>query len=415
LIALFLSSTTHAQGVAVPKTNPTKIYMNYAPWFETPETLGPNEWGFHWTFENRDPNNVDAQGRREIASHYYPLIGPYASSNPNVIEYHLLLMKMAGVDGVMIDWYGVQGVNDDIGSLLVNSNALINRVGDFGLQFGVVFEDQYAGSINDAAANMAYLRDNYFNQPAYIRQGAGNNPLVSVFGPEEFQDPAEWSSILSEAGEDVDFLTLWYQSHNAGSNADGEFAWPAEDPGFDNHLELVADFYADRAASLGTVGGVAYPGFNDFYAEGGLGDVVPFDIPHNDGQTLDDVLNLADQYSSEIDFLQLTTWNDFGEGTMFEPTLETGFDYLLKLQEFSGTPFGEAELQLVYDLYLARLAYASDPSAQERLDQVSSLLAALQIDEARALFETVPEPETWLLAAMALVSLLAYGWRRHRA
>ena len=28
------------------------------------------------------------------------------------------------------------------------------------------------------------------------------------------------------------------------------------------------------------------PGFDDYYEEGGVGDIIPFDIPHDDGQTL---------------------------------------------------------------------------------------------------------------------------------
>ncbi len=103
---------------------------------------------------------------------------------------------------------------------------------------------------------------------------------------------------------------------------------------------------------MGTAGGVAYPGFNDYYAEGGVGNVVAFEIPHNNGQTLDSVLDLAEQYSERIDFLQLATFNDFGEGTMFEPTIETGFDYLKQVQQFTGVPYGEAELQFVYRFYL---------------------------------------------------------------
>ena len=43
-------------------------------------------------------------------------------------------MKYAGVDGVMIDWYGVQGTNGDIGNLLTNSNAIVDKVDDFGLE-----------------------------------------------------------------------------------------------------------------------------------------------------------------------------------------------------------------------------------------------------------------------------------------
>jgi len=54
-----------------------------------------------------DPDTVNVSGERQIASWYYPLIGPYDSSDPAVLEYHVLLMKLAGVDGVIVDWYGI--------------------------------------------------------------------------------------------------------------------------------------------------------------------------------------------------------------------------------------------------------------------------------------------------------------------
>ncbi len=172
-----LAAAAHAQPAAVTKTNPQKVYMHYMPWFETPATLGGSNWGYHWKFANKNPNNVDANGRREIASHYYPKIGPYASRDADVIEYHLLLMKYAGVDGVMIDWYGVQGTNGDINNLLTSSNALVGKVDDFGLKFGVVLEDRFSTvsssdltpDVNKAMANVAYLKNNYFNKPEYIR------------------------------------------------------------------------------------------------------------------------------------------------------------------------------------------------------------------------------------------------------
>jgi hypothetical protein len=100
------------------------------------------------------------------------------------------------------------------------------------------------------------------------------------------------------------------------------------------------------------------------------------------------VLGLAEQYSNNIDFLQLATFNDFGEGTMFEPTIETGFDYLKQVQQFTGVPYGEAELQLVYRLYLARKKYAANALIQVNLDAVSNLLAALDIPSAIGLLSS---------------------------
>jgi Glycosyl hydrolase family 99 len=382
LVTALCATVARAQPVDVAKTNSLKVYMHYMPWFDTPAVLGPGNWGYHWKMNNQNPNVVDASGKRQIASHYYPKIGPYQSSDPDVIEYHLLLMKLAGVDGVMIDWYGVEGTNGDINRLLSNSNALVDRVDDVGLEFGVVMEDRFSANIDQAKANVAYLRDNYFNKPGYIRLGAAEDPLVGVFGPITFQQPTQWTQILAEAGEDVDFLTLWYESQDAGSNADGEYAWIYEDENRDNHISHQSNFYQFRSPSLGFAGGVAYPGFDDFYVEGGVGDIIPFDIPHNGGQTLADVLNVVSQNTAKMDFVQLATFNDFGEGTMFEPTVETGFEYLKQIQEFTGAPYGEDELQLVYRLFLARKKYAGDAPIETQLDQVATLLAELEIDAA---------------------------------
>ena len=121
-------------------------------------------------------------------------------------------MKYAGVDGVMIDWYGVQGSNGDVGSLLTASNAIVGETTQFGLGFGVVLEDRFARNIGDEQANMRYLRDNYFNKPNYLKAGPNNSPLMPIFGPITFQSPAKWSQILPETGTDPDFLTLPYQA-----------------------------------------------------------------------------------------------------------------------------------------------------------------------------------------------------------
>jgi hypothetical protein len=394
LLVTLAASTASAQPTPVAKTNPLKVYMHYMPWFESPATLGGTNWGYHWQFQNRHPNLIDANGRRQIASHFYPKIGPYASRDPHVIEYHLLLMKYAGVDGVMIDWYGVQGTNGDIGNLLTNSNAIVDRVDDVGLKFGVILEDRFATvssnnqtpDIAKAKANVAYLKNNYFNNPAYIRQNAGDDPLLGVFGPIRFQSEAQWTEILAEAGEPVDFLTLWYEKNDAGANADGEYAWIYQDAGR-THLQHQRDFYRLRAPTLGTAGGVAYPGFDDYYQEGGTSTNIGFTIPHNNGQTLSDTLALANTYKSAIDFLQLATWNDYGEGTMFEPTVETGFAYLEQLQTFTGVPYGKAELELVYRLYRARKEFAGNPAKQLLLDQAAANLTALDIAAATGLLE----------------------------
>ena len=103
------------------------VMMHYMPWFDTPATNN-GHWGMHWTMANQNPDNVDETGRHEIAAHYYPLIGPYASNDERVLDYHMELMKTAGIDGIILDWYGVKGSNGDIEQLKLNSDEVIKAV-----------------------------------------------------------------------------------------------------------------------------------------------------------------------------------------------------------------------------------------------------------------------------------------------
>jgi hypothetical protein len=391
LIVALRAPAAPAQSVPVPKTNSTKVYMHYMPWFQTPTSLGGTSggWGYHWKMNSRNPNIVDSTGKRQIASHYYPKIGPYDSTDADVIEYHMLLLKYSGVDGVMVDWYGVQGSNGDVPSLLNASNAIVNQTNTYGLGFSVVMEDRFSRNIGDAQANMRYLRDNYFNKANYIRAGANDSPLLPIFGPITFETQSQWSQILPETGTDPEFLPLLYQGGDAGSNTDGEYAWPYQDANTSNHLSKLRSFYTSRAPQMGTVGGVAYPGFHDYYLQGGAGTGY-FYIPENNGQTLADTLDLYNTYkiNDNLNFLQLATFNDFGEGTMFEPTVETGFEYLKQIQQFAGVSYGEAELQLIYRLYTARKKYAGYAPIETMLDQVSTLLTELKVSDATDLLNS---------------------------
>ena len=102
LLIFSVTGATHAASKVV------MVY--YMPWFSAkPYSDG---WGWHWTMDHFNPDIVGASGERQIASWYYPLIGPYDSSDPAVLEYHVLLMKLAGIDGVIVDWYGSANVLD---------------------------------------------------------------------------------------------------------------------------------------------------------------------------------------------------------------------------------------------------------------------------------------------------------------
>jgi len=367
--------------VAVVKTDSTKIWVHYMPWFETPLTSDNGSWGIHWTMANMNPDNMDGDGRREIASHYYPLIGPYASGDKDVIEYHLLLMKYAGIDGLIIDWYG----SSDLWDYPLNrrnAEAVIGMLDKVGLSFAITYEDYTLESlinnavidnaVDGAIVDLEYLEQDYFNKDYYIR--IDNKPLMTVFGPRYIQNESDWTTVMQGITETPVWLSLWYESDDMGSNADGEFSWVYEN---NTHLQ---NFYSNQVQKFEVVIGSAYPGFKDYYAQGGWGSNMAWNIDHNNGQTLQETLEMA--RNSGMEYLQLVTWNDFGEGTMIEPSYEFQYVMLEKVQQFTGVIYTKAILEKIYDLYTLRKEYSAQQNEQERLDKAFTYFVSLQTDKA---------------------------------
>jgi hypothetical protein len=88
---------------------------------------------------------------------------------------------------------------------------------------------------------------------------------------------------------------------------------------------------------------IAFPGFKDIYKEAGLHDSYGY-IDARNGRTLTETLELAN--ASKAAVIQLATWNDYGEGTVIEPTKLDGYSRLETVSRFCGSRCSRADLQL---------------------------------------------------------------------
>jgi len=371
----------------VQKTVNKKVFVHLMPWFETKATNPTaGAWGQHWTMANQDPDITGAGGRRQIASHYYPLIGPYASADRNVIEYQLLLMKYSGIDGVFIDWPGTTQLYDYPRNA-ENTRVIISMLARVGLSYAIVYEDQNIniaynkGALTDKVAaarkDMQYLQAHDFNAPNYEK--IDGRPLLLVFGPQTFMAESDWASLFAALDARPAFFTLWGASARAGTTATGEFAWINPD-----NTTSLHDFYGN--AYPGTKIASAYPGFQPFYASGGWGGPT-FVIDAAGTANFSNTLELALQ--STANTIQLPTWNDYGEGTMIEPTVEFGYSLLTLLQQRLGVPYGQADLERIDRLYRLRTSHAGDPAVLQQLDQVFNYLVSLHTGQASELLKSI--------------------------
>lgn len=366
--------------VHVNKSNSMKVFAHYMPWFETPETTGNGTWGQHWTMATCNPDKQDANGKREIASHYYPIIGPYASSDANVLNYHALLMKYSGIDGVMIDWYGLQEKYDYPDNHR-NTKAMIEAIERVGLHFAIVYEDATLEGLSDkvtqAQRDIRYLETNYFSKENYVK--VNGKPLLMIFGPQQIQKAADWTNVFNILSEKPAFVVLNGFSHcandNSQQNAVGEFLWVNGNPDYNNVSQF--DMY---------IGG-AMPGFYDYYQQGNWGEGYTT-YEHENGALFE--RQLAAAQNAGLEYLQISTWNDFGEGTTIEPTEEYGYRYLTQLQDFTGVSFQESNLKLIHRWYELKVKYkGTQGTASQYLTQAFYHLIALQPDKAQILIDAV--------------------------
>lgn len=370
--------------VSIAKGNSMQLYVHYMPWFEN-KASNEGEWGMHWTMSNMDPDIIDESGKRQIASHYYPLIGPYASSDKDVIRYHLLLMKYSGIDGILIDWYGTQQKND-YASNNRNTEEIVKLLAEVGLKFAIVYEDQTLKEIADEEAKVyqakedfKYMETQFFSQKEYIQ--IDNKPLLLVFGPQDINEPAKWSDIIATTKVKPHFLTLYGHSGTTNNadhkNASGEYIWV-------DATDMDKKYEAKDKYDL-FIGG-AYPGFKDFYPEGGWGDHVLAPIDHANGQLFTNLLQKAQD--NKVDYLQLITWNDFGEGTMIEPTMEFGYTFLTQLQTFSKVSYKQDMLETILELYELKQT-VKHRELVSKLEQAFYCLYAEKVEEAKTLINEV--------------------------
>jgi hypothetical protein len=85
---------------------------------------------------------------------------------------------------------------------------------------------------------------------------------------------------------------------------------------------------------------------------------------------------------SNASYIQLPTWNDYGEGTIIEPTREFKYGYLITLQKELGVPYGESSLKRIALLYALRKRYKNNPEVLAKLNLAFQEMAAL--DEQKA-------------------------------
>jgi hypothetical protein len=383
------------------------VLTHFMPWNVAPPIS--SNWGWHWTMNHFNPNNTDANGKRDIASHYYPLTGPYDSMDPDIMEYQVLLMKLSGIDGVIVDWYGTGNLYDYPG-INDRTNAMFEYIEKAGLKFSICYEDQTLTNLinqniisddekyEQGKKDITYIQDTWFNKEAHAT--LDGKPLLFIFGPQYFKQNSEWQDIFSA----LDSAPLFFTEDNRiAPAAVGAYPWPpmwkTTSSGVltQASLQEYLTAHSNKAKAWPYRMSSAFPGFHDIYKEAGVSNGYGF-LDADGGSTFR--LTMEHALSDNPHIIQLVTWNDYGEGTIIEPTEEFGYLYLEMMQDYRKN-FIEADFQphaghlrMPLQIYNARKENPNNAAIHATLDQVFDLFVAMELDAAYALLKTIVAVET---------------------
>ena len=218
-----------------------------------------------------------------------------------------------------------------------------------------------------------WLNKYWFQSSSYVR--LDSKPVLLSFGHAGLTNE-EWSNVLSELG----FAIAYFSQDMRRDAAIGGFDWPVPTIGMQQ-----VDRFLTKCRSWSAAIPAVYPRFHDVYREAGVGGGYP-QLPDENGQTLQSTLKRALRSGANI--VQIVTWNDWGEGTQIEPSVEFGYRDIEHIRSVClGQPSRthatvSGDLRLPYML-LQRRRDASQADEQLLLDEIAVMIATGKLEEAR--------------------------------
>jgi hypothetical protein len=228
-------------------------------------------------------------------------------------------------------------------------------------------------ALRRAQISIDWLESDWFKQPLYVKYG--NRPLLFCFGPQYFFRGSDWSDFFSVLEHRPYFIDL----DNRTTFADASFPWPPmhlngqEEPGIVTVRQLTNFLDAfnrsrqrNRTYRITSV----FPAFQSSTRH----------LPYNDGAIMQLTWDMAfERWDPHV--IQLVTWNDFQEGTCFEPTIERGYNELEFIQDrvrqwYPDFPFTKEDLRWPLEFYKLRYTLTATVEQETAIKAATAALIA---------------------------------------
>jgi len=298
----------------------------YHTWYLNPEFDG--RW-YHW-----DQNNY-YQPPLDIGSDYYPVLGAYSSTNPDVMAQHFAWMREAGIGLIIADWWGWDSPSDKVLPLV------FDIADHYGLEVAFVMEQYDYRSAGSLVSDIRQLKKLYGDHPAFFW-----TTEISLYSPDDNKKGLffMWNTTQPEDGKPTVPFDYWKGTldklHSDDTGAivltDEYFSDYMPQSHFDgsyNYGVLDTDDIGYTYAHDLPSGAWYVPGINPGFSAWRIGYDPIVDTPRKNGQTYIDRWESMFAIGIEPQMVVITTFNEWHEGTQIEParsgaTTSDGEDYL---------------------------------------------------------------------------------------
>ncbi len=277
-----------------------------------------------------------------------PVLGYYDEGNPEVSDWEIKMMTEHGIDYQLFCWYLAENADYPI-QHTPNNEALVdgyfNAKYKDSMNFAIAWENK--GMTGQSLENfkkyvIPYWKEYFFNDPQY--QTIDGKPVLVIFENVKDQFNQDFSNVINAIKTECDCYVLRIVQAageaTPGAGFDGTIAynWRSTTNTYDEHFAQVNP-YSQRSDSVSTISvGMQYIGWGQNLQYKESLDRVGY---RNPILTKSEMGNLATTVKSNLSkrtdafkkMVNISTWNEYGEGTYVMPTQGTGFDYLEAIRQ----------------------------------------------------------------------------------
>ena len=303
-----------------------KILTFYYVWYGVP--WGPAKKWMGWNAVGYNPDII-IEGKRHIATADYPLDGVYDSLSIETLNRHIMQMNFAGIDGVILSWWGFNHYSNRVLEALLEvcPKDFTTIYYETAMTLKLRERDRKT-AINKIIDDLGKILRKYATKDGWIK--LDGKPLLVIYIADQYT-VNEWS-IIRTTLEDKG-----YSFFLLGDTFNLEYLKVFDGLHTYNPIKITrkAQDYKEIYSSIGEkirkrnklFAATVCPGYDDRkIRRPGIY------IPRQDGKYYHEAWIAA--LKSNADMMLITSWNEWLEGTEIEPSLQYEYKYLYITKDY---------------------------------------------------------------------------------